>query len=159
MAKGRVRGYSGLMPRGPLAFVLLLLSLAADAQVLSVQPPHPSSIDNVVLDIGVFLPELNLQPIVRTGSEIRITFRGFSETPIGVTERVSLGQLPAGVYSVIVIHEFTDPYTEGEPIFSTHIEPPFVLIVTQGYFVPVMEPRTLFALALAVAFAGFVALK
>jgi len=51
---------------------------------------------------------MTLQPVVISGSTIRITFRGAGEVPAGDTHFVPLGRLPAGSYSVVMTFQFTD---------------------------------------------------
>ena len=145
------------MPRVFLVVVLLVESSAAHGQVYRVQPPNPTSADTIILDVGVFLSGMVLQPIVYEGSKITITFRGWQEEPSGGSQRVVLKPLPPGVYSVIVIMDFTteDGGGGGPPA----VLPPYTLVVGVGYFVPGLQPLGLFGLAVAMAAIGFVALR
>ena len=98
-----------IVKRFGLLFLLLVLHAGgiANAQVLDVQPPHPTSADSIVLQVGTYVGGMTLQPLVITGSTIQITFRGDANIPSGGTEFVPLGRLSAGTYSVVVTFEFT----------------------------------------------------
>jgi hypothetical protein len=145
----------------PLAFVAFLLAhlLGRDAyaQVLDVQPPHPTSADYIVLRVGTYLTEMTLQPIVINGSTILLTFRGGSALPSGDTHFVSLGRLPAGTYSVVVTMEFA---INGAPVDSVVTLPPFVLVVAPGApDVPLFDFPALIMLIVALATAAVIALN
>lgn len=141
-----------LLPLLPLIFPLLVA-----AQEIQVQPPNPTSADNIVLRVSVPLTGMTLQPIVFDGSEIRITFRGGSVLPTGETQFVSLGRLSAGTYSVVVIFEFT---FGGDVVISTSTLPPFPLVVAAASLpVPSLDFRALIALAVTLALVAMFALR
>jgi hypothetical protein len=60
------------------AAILLVLIVAGDtyAQVEDVQPPHPTSVDYIVLRVGTATIGMPLHALVINGSTIEITFRG-----------------------------------------------------------------------------------
>jgi hypothetical protein len=142
-----------------LLFLLLVLHAAdnANAQVLDVQPPHPTSADYIVLQVGTYVGGMTLQPLVITGSSIQITFRGDANLPSGGTEFVPLGRLPAGTYSVVVTFEFT--FNGGE-VEETTTLPPYTLVVAAGApDVPLLDVSALIALIVALAVVAVFALS
>jgi len=144
------------MERFVLVVVLLLASIAAQGQVVRVEPPNPTSVDSIILDVGVGTPQQVLQPIVVIGTEVRITFRGSSSTPSVEVHRVSLGRLPAGSYSVIVTMILTDAVDE---VVATITLPPYALQVHEGFIVPALDAMALFGLAIGMALGGLLALR
>jgi hypothetical protein len=129
-------------------FIALTVTLAASAQT-TIQPPNPSSIDNILLRVTAPTSQWELQPVVINGSEITVTFRGGGIFPSLAVYTVPLGRLPARTYSVTVIFEWTD----GEDV-RIESAPPFALVVSAGYFVPTLGPVALLGFAMALAVAG-----
>lgn len=140
----------GGVTRTILICLLLSITVGVSAQITRVQPPNPTSVDNIIVHVTAPLGGMVLQPIVFTGSELHITFRGFSILPSGEGHRVSLGRLAPGNYSIIV----TFVFAEGEEVGDIVTYPPFPLAVHEGFFVPTMNDFALLALAMMLAFAG-----
>jgi hypothetical protein len=150
----------GIVKRFALVAFLYVVLVAgeADAQVEGVQPPHPTSADYIVLQVGVSTLGMTLQPVVSNGSTILITFRGAGELPSGDTHFVSLGRLPAGTYSVVVTLEFTDG--GDDQVANTVTFPPFVLVVAAGApDVPLLDFPALIMLIVAMATVAVLALS
>lgn len=144
-----------------LISAVLLISLfgagSAVAQVEAVLPPNPTSADNIVLRIGTYQTQMVLQPVVISGSAINIIFRGGSEFPTTDTHFVTLGQLPAGEYSVVVTFQFTGG---GDVVLSTVTLAPFPLVVAAAIPpVPFLGVPALVVLTVALALAATFALK
>lgn len=55
--------------------VAIVAAFTASGQINAVQPPNPTSVDVIVLDVTTPYPDMPLRSIVRNGSEIRLTFR------------------------------------------------------------------------------------
>jgi hypothetical protein len=134
---------------------LILVPCGVGAQVSQVQPQNPTSVDAIVLCVAAPLTGMPLYSLVRKGSEIRLTFRGWSDTPSGEVHFVSLGQLPAGTYSVIVVFEFTPSENEVE---RTVTLAPFPLVVTQARAIPTLDPKALLMTALGLSLTAIVGL-
>jgi len=137
--------------RFALAAFLLALHTAGNAyaQVEDVQPPHPTSVDHIVLRVGTPLTDMTLQPLVITGSTIEITFRGGNAIPSGDTHFVALGRLPAGTYSVVVTFELT---FGGDDVQETVTLPPFELVVAPGSLpIPLLDFSALIVLMVTLA--------
>jgi hypothetical protein len=141
----------------PAAFLLVLLVTGgAYAQVEDVQPPHPTSVDHIVLRVGTATIGMTLQPLVINGSTIEITFRGGGELPTTGTHFVSLGRLPAGTYSVVVTFEFT---FGGDEVQHTVTLPPFEMVVAPGSLpIPLLDSSALAVLIATLAVAAVFAL-
>lgn len=147
------------MKRFALAALLLFLLVAshAYAQVEDVQPLHPTSVDYIVLRVGVSITGMTLQPLVINGSTILITFRGGGVLPTGDTQFVPLGRLPAGTYSIIVRFEFT---FGGDEVQETATLEPFELVVAPGApAVPLLDYYGLIALVFGIAIVAVITLS
>lgn len=136
----------------PIPTLILLATTAISAQeVLSIQPPNPTSVDRILLTIGMPVSYLDVESVSVVGSEIRITFRGVIDPlPTGSRYTVPVGPLPPGSYSIVVRAIGIDE--DGDVAFDTTF-PGVPLVVAPGYFVPALDVRgfALFAGALAVA--------
>ena len=135
---------------------VLLCSPCLRAAVGSIQPPNPTSVDVIVIDVSTPYAELRLQPVVINGSQIEITFRGYPTVPAGGGALVSVGPLPAGVYTIIVRHVIEDQ--QGNPAF-TLTDPTVTLTVANAAFVPALDSSALAAMAACLAAAALLALR
>jgi hypothetical protein len=84
---------------------VLLLSIAAQAQQLSIFPPAPTTDDEVTLRSLEYCL-FREQTVTRTGNEIAVTLRisACPSPPTGRPYDISLGELPAGQYRVTVTY-------------------------------------------------------
>jgi hypothetical protein len=144
------------MSRAAALLIALLAATTLNAQISGFRPPNPTDADRIFVDLRAPYLGYEVQPVVISGSEIRITLRGYVVLPAFASHSVDLGRLPGGTYSVIVT--FIREDEQGEPAITT-ILPPVTLQVTPGHFVPALEPRTVALLIAMLAVAGAIAAR
>ena len=132
-----------------------LLAGQASAAVLSITPSNPTAADVIYIELLTPYTELVLQPVVVTGSQIEITFRGYATLPSFGSDTASVGPLPAGVYTIVVRHVLEDG---SGNVVQTITDPPVTFTVVDAAFIPVLDPSRLLLLIAALSLSAVVAL-
>ena len=132
--------------------MLVCSAVRAKAGVVAVQPASPTSADAIRIELSTPFAELELQPVVITGTTIEITFRGAPFVQVGGGAIATIGPLPPGVYTIVVRHVIVDE--PNGAIVQTITEPPTTLVIAPAHVVPTLEWWGMALLVIAVAAAG-----
>ena len=118
--------------------------------VQSIEPPNPTSEDRIFVTVAVPMASMEPQSITISGSEIRLVFRGSIGFPGSNVHTVEFGPLQPGIYSIVVVYEFTN--SSGDFLFSEE-DPPVALAVSAPA-IPTLEEYALGGLAVVMGLAG-----
>ena len=136
--------------------VFFFCAYRVSAAVGEIQPANPTSADRIFIDVSIPYSELQLQPVVITGFQIEITFRGYVTVPAGGGQVVALGPLPAGVYSILVRYVVEDG---NGNVVQTITDPAVTLAVRNAVFVPALDLNGFALLIFSVVVAGLFVLR
>lgn len=129
--------------RWQAVFVAFFCASGLHAAIGPIQPSNPTTNDVVVITVATFSGDLRLQPVVIEENEIRITFRGNPVVANVRTERVPVGPLPAGVYTIVLRHVIEDGFGG---VLEVITDPPATFTVTQAAAIPALDPIAIAAL-------------
>lgn len=140
-----------------LVTTILCCALHVDAGVINIQPANPTSTDLITIELTTPYAELELQPVVITGTTIELTFRGAPFVAIGGGATASIGPLPPGTYTIIVRHVVLDEPNGN--VVQTITDPPRTLVVAAAHQIPTLQSVGFACLLAALAAAGLIAVK
>ena len=133
----------------------LCLATPVWAEIISIQPPAPTSADVISVEVVVPNDDFEFESAVISGSEIRVRFRGAGNTTSTSRKVGQFGPLPAGVYSLIVVYVYEDL---NENVYEVQEDPPVALLI-QPAPIPVMDGYGVAILATILAVAGVFAMR
>ena len=134
--------------------LLVALALLATVSVSAQTPPTYPAGQPFVINIGLPLGDPAPVSVEVDGFAINILLRGpASILLVGVNVPVNIPALPAGTYTVNVTVQYTD---WDDMVINTVPHPPFTIVAAavDPEHIPVLDPRSLGILAIALAFAA-----